>query len=39
MIYDDPDKILSENLKEKVRKNLNENGIHETPETKQKKET
>lgn len=37
MIYDDPDKILSENLKEKVRKNLNENGIHETPETKQKK--
>ena len=37
MIYDDPDKILSENLKEKVRKNLNEKGIHETLETKQKK--
>lgn len=39
MIYDDPDKILPEDLIEKIKKILNEKGIFESPTTRPKKKS
>ena len=39
MIYDDPDKILPEDLIEKIKKILNEKGIFESPTTTPKKKS